>query len=179
MLCLAKRMAKNREHLYCKIFMVNQHTASWESTCSPQDFHGQSIALMKSVQLVQSHSGMELKTTEKASQRKLKGIHTRVQSQWLPEDTSDALLYFLTTCTALCRRGTLKCLLMSVIIVKRVSCEHRHQRKLRLKSTTFDFQHCNNWMQQTQSPFILSLSMTNSCSSPSSSSDNEPYCVSK
>ena len=34
---------------------------------------------MKSVQLVQIHSGMELKTTEKATQTKLKGIHTRAQ----------------------------------------------------------------------------------------------------
>ena len=41
MLCLAKRKAKNWEHLYRKILMVNQRTASLESTCGPQDFPGQ------------------------------------------------------------------------------------------------------------------------------------------
>ena len=148
MLFLAKRMAKNREHLYRKIFIVNQRTASWESTCSPQDFHGQSNASGESSPQdfhcqpiaydeissvgAESHSGMELKATEKATQTKLKGIHARVLTQWPPEDTSDAVLYFLTTCTALCRRGTLKWLLMSVIIDKRVSREPPHRRNLRL-----------------------------------------------
>ena len=133
MLFLAKRMAKNREHLYRKIFIVNQRTASWESTCSPQDFHCQPIASDEISSVgAESHSGMELKTTEKATQTKLKGIHARVLTQWPPEDTSDAVLYFLTTCTALCRRGTLKWLLMSVIIDKRVSREPPHRRNLRL-----------------------------------------------
>ena len=118
------------ENLYRKIFIVNQRTASWESTCSPQDFHGQPIASDEISSVgAESHSGMELKTTEKATQTKLKGIHARVLTQWLPEDTSDAVLYFLTTCTALCRRGTLKWLLMSVIIDKRVSREPPHRRK--------------------------------------------------
>ena len=44
MLCLAKRKAKNLEHLYRKILMVNQRTAALESTCGPQDFPGQSNA---------------------------------------------------------------------------------------------------------------------------------------
>ena len=67
---------------------------------------------------------MKLKTTEKATQTKLKGINVHVQR--LPEGTTDTVLYFLTTCTALRHFGILKYLLMSVIIEKRVSREPRH-----------------------------------------------------
>ena len=129
MLCLAKRMARNREHLhvYCKIFMVNQLSASWKSTCGPQDFHGQSIASdeISSVgAVIQVWNWKQLRKQLRVSCSK---------THWLPlEDTSNALLYFLTTCTALCHRGTLKCLLMSVIIDKRVSRKPQHRRKLRL-----------------------------------------------
>ena len=93
MLCLAKRKAKNWEHLYRKILMVNQRTASLESTCGPQDFPGQSNAPGESSPQefygqstnrissvgAESHSGVELKTTEKATQTKLKGIHMHDQ----------------------------------------------------------------------------------------------------
>ena len=121
------------------IFMVNQRTASREPTCSPQDFHGQSKLthrenlvcktimvnqshLMKSVQLVQSNFSYRIENNwESSSDKTKRDIHACSETQWLPEDTSDTLLYFLTTCTALCRRGTLKWLLMSVIINKRVS----------------------------------------------------------
>ena len=46
----------------------------------PQGLHGQSIASdeINSVG-AEGHSGMELKTTEKATQIKLQRIHTRVQ----------------------------------------------------------------------------------------------------
>ena len=84
--------------------------------------------LMKSVQLVQRviqvWNWKQLRKQLRVSCSK---------THWLPlEDTSNALLYFLTTCTALCHRGTLKCLLMSVIIDKRVSRKPQHRRKLRL-----------------------------------------------
>ena len=118
-------------HVVRRIHFHGQSNASGES--SPQDFRGQSVACdeIRSVG-AESHSGMELKTTVKATKTNFKGIHTRVQTQWLADDTSDPLLYFLTTCTALCSRGTLKCLLMSVIIDKRVTREPRHRRNLRL-----------------------------------------------
>ena len=44
MLCLAKRITKNWEHLYHKILMVNQPHHENLHVWSPQDFHGQSIA---------------------------------------------------------------------------------------------------------------------------------------
>ena len=41
-------MTKNREHLYRKIFMVNQLHRENVHVCSPKDFHGQSNALGES-----------------------------------------------------------------------------------------------------------------------------------
>ena len=46
---------------------------------SSQDFHGQSVASDEISSVgAESHSGMELKTTEKATQKKIKRKYTRV-----------------------------------------------------------------------------------------------------
>ena len=54
-------------------YINGQSTAMGESTCSLQDFHGQTIASDKI-----SSDGAEIHSGE-ATQTKLKGIHTRVQ----------------------------------------------------------------------------------------------------
>ena len=119
-----------------KIFMVSQ------------------LYLMKSVQLEQWESfresfRYEIENNWESNSDKIKRNKCAcLETQWLPEGTTDTVLYFLTTCTALRHFGILKYLLMSVIIEKRVSREPRHWRKL----------HLNH--QQTWSSSILSLWMT-------------------
>ena len=60
--------------------MLGQEDGKESGASIPQDFHGQSIVSDEISSVgAESHSRMELKTTEKATQTKLKGIHTRVQ----------------------------------------------------------------------------------------------------
>ena len=75
--CFRCRETRENQHEVRKI-LNGESNASGES--SPQDFHSLSIASDEISSVgAESHSGMELKTTEKATQTKLKGIHTRAQ----------------------------------------------------------------------------------------------------
>ena len=80
----------HRENLVRKTFMVNHSH------------------LMISVQLVQSHFSYGIENNWESNSDKIKrGTHACSETQWLPEDTSDALqLYFLTTCSPYVREST-------------------------------------------------------------------------
>ena len=122
-------MHRENLHVVRKIFMVNQthqenlvhNTFSWSIK---RIWWNQFSWCRKSFRY-----GIE-NNWESNSEKIKRNTHTCSETQRLPEDTSDALLYFLTTCTALCHCETLKCMLMSFIIDKGVSRKHRHRRKL-------------------------------------------------
>ena len=71
---MVNQLRRENLHVVFKIFMVNQ---MHRENLVRKTFMVSESHLMKSVQLdgAESHSGMDLETTVKATQTKLKGIH--------------------------------------------------------------------------------------------------------